>query len=67
MMRSLAFALLLGAAGAEAATTQYWTLRTAADHSLATRLLGWRPEIGLVDGLGDQIDAHLARVGGARA
>lgn len=31
--------------------------RTAADHAAATELLGWRPEIGLDEGLADQI-AH---------
>jgi hypothetical protein len=36
MIRSLAFALLLCAAGAEAASTQYWTLRSATDHQATT-------------------------------
>src|SRR5262245_45628935 len=36
MIRSLAFALLLCAAGAEAASTQYWTLRSAGDHQATT-------------------------------
>lgn len=40
--------------------------RTAADHSLATELLGWRPEVALDDGLADQVDAHLHRTGAAR-
>jgi len=33
--------------------------RTAADHSLASALLGWTPEVELSDGLADQVRAHL--------
>jgi nucleoside-diphosphate-sugar epimerase len=34
-------------------------IRTAADHSLATELLGWRPRVDLEAGLVDQVRAHL--------
>lgn len=38
--------------------------RTAADHRLATRWLGWHPEVEIVDGLADQIGAVGAPVDG---
>lgn len=37
--------------------------RTAADHSLASALLGWEPETDLADGLADQVEHHLALLG----
>lgn len=40
-------------------------MRTAADHSLANDLLGWRPEVGLEDGVADQLRFYLATTEGA--
>jgi UDP-glucose 4-epimerase len=36
-------------------------LRSCVDHSRATRLLGWRPEVGLADGLGETLRSFGAR------
>jgi UDP-glucose 4-epimerase len=36
-------------------------LRSCVDHSRATRLLGWRPEVSLADGLGDTLRFFGAR------
>lgn len=39
--------------------------RTAADIGLASRVLGWRPQVSLHDGIADQIAWHLGGGGGA--